>query len=188
VNHVTLVKRYKLWLLLAMLSLALLALCSKLGSPTFGLIDIGRSGSIDESKNRGVFVAEYDISPQVIIVNDRCTLCLTDAWLERQWKPGFFDSITVTYSNQYCELLWRNSGTHRDSMSYADQLIYFPVIIEGGHGVNYYKRRYNDAVGSPPKKMYQYAVVIGRGGEFRWSAHDTVAIVTFTAKDSLPQR
>ena len=45
----------------------------------------GLSENISESKERGVFVAEYKPPSNPVIINDTTKITITDAWLERQW-------------------------------------------------------------------------------------------------------
>lgn len=45
----------------------------------------GVSGSIDESKKRGVFVQEYMSSSTPYRINDTLQVTVKEAWIERQW-------------------------------------------------------------------------------------------------------
>lgn len=47
--------------------------------------DEGVSTSVKESKNAGAFLAEYSITPNVIVVNDSITLRFNEAWIENSW-------------------------------------------------------------------------------------------------------
>lgn len=47
---------------------------------------LGASNTIDESKERNVFVQEYTVTENPYIVNDSVHIRVKSAWLEHQWR------------------------------------------------------------------------------------------------------
>jgi len=82
--------------------LAIVGVFWHLGMPSWPK-DVWFSTTIEESKERGVFLCSYDISPREFVYNDKCTLSIKgDPWIERQWHAGTFVNTTVqSYGSEY---------------------------------------------------------------------------------------
>ncbi len=92
----------------ALVIMAIVGVFWHLGLPSWPK-DAWFSTTIEESKERGVFLCSYDVSPRELVYNDKCTLSIKgDPWIERQWKAGTFVNTTVQrygyeYSKMYIE-------------------------------------------------------------------------------------
>lgn len=55
----------------------------------------GISNNINESKERGVFLAEYTVNQNPYIINDSLKIDIEEAWLEASWSYGSKFSETI---------------------------------------------------------------------------------------------
>jgi hypothetical protein len=49
---------------------------------------LGASNSIEESKERGVFISEYTVNKNPYPINDSMQITVKKAWLEKSWRYG----------------------------------------------------------------------------------------------------
>jgi len=61
----------------------------------------GVSNDINESKDRNVFISEYEVKPNPYIINDTLKLKVLQAWVENEWAYGKFYDETIIIEDKY---------------------------------------------------------------------------------------
>lgn len=62
---------------------------------------VGISNDINESKNRNVFISEYEVNPNPYIINDTLKIKVSKAWVEKQWGYGRYNDETIIIEDKF---------------------------------------------------------------------------------------
>lgn len=179
----------------ALVIMAIIGVFWHLGLPSWPC-DVWWSTSIGESKERGVFLCSYEVSPREVILSGRCTLVIVgDPWIERHWRAGRFVNTTlIDYGEEHVKMFIEYSKRQCPEGPYPYRDPWFgPSLLldedewyvdqggSGAEGRNFYSIRSKWPV-RRSRKLY-VVVPFDESRQLDEDNADTVATFVLTAKE-----